>query len=68
MGFSLLSLSGLITTPLTLGILATGSTMTNLLFSLAVTAVFWAILAGATLVGRRAKVPSAAEAAMPTAD
>ena len=42
MGFSLLSLSGLITTPLTLAVFASGSTMANFLFSLAVTGVFWA--------------------------
>ena len=29
MGFSLISLSGLITQPITLGVLATGSTMSN---------------------------------------
>ena len=62
MGFSLLSLSGLITTPLTLAVIASGSTMANFLFSLAVAGVFWAILAVVT-VGDRAAARYAAPAA-----
>ena len=62
MGFSLLSLSGLITTPLTLAVIASGSTMANFLFSLAVAGVFWAILAAVT-VGDRAAARYIAPAA-----
>ena len=62
MGFSLLSLSGLITTPLTLAVIASGSTMANFLFSLAVTGVFWAILAVVT-VGSRVSARRTAPAA-----
>ena len=62
MGFSLLSLSGLITTPLTLAVIASGSTMANFLFSLVVAGVFWAILAVVT-VGDRAAARYAAPAA-----
>ena len=62
MGFSLLSLSGLITTPLTLALIASGSTMANFLFSLAMTGVFWAILAVVT-VGSRVSARRTAPAA-----
>lgn len=68
MGFSLLSLSGLITTPLSMAVLSTGSTMDNLLFSLAAAVVFWIILAGVTIAGRVSAKAPAAEAALPTAD
>lgn len=60
MGFSLLSLSGLITTPLTLAVIASGSTMANFLFSLAVTGVFWAILAVVTVGSRVSARPDCA--------
>ena len=62
MGFSLLSLSGLITTPLTLAAIASGSTMANFLLSLAMTGAFWAILA-VVAVGSRVSARRTAPAA-----
>ena len=68
MGFSLLSLSGLITTPLTLAMIAAGSTMANFLFSVAVACVFWAVLGVVTVSDRVASRHAAAEAKTVSAD
>ena len=59
-GFSLLSLSGLITTPITIGMLAAGSTMENLLLNLGFAVVYLAIAVGATVMERVSEKKAAA--------
>lgn len=66
MGFSLLSLSGLITSPITIGVLAAGSTMDNFIMSVIMAVIFLGVAVGASALSKvfdrkRAVAPTAAD-------